>query len=718
MFFVTLPSKTETTNRNSKIMEYRITKIKAKDNRFGTPVSTSLDEIVERMQSDKHAQTVDDIARFVTFSLIQKQEHGWGNYSIRGMDDLPYLIFSATFGRQGLQDFRQPTGLVLLSVDYGLDVQKMQAIRELAIQLPQTVLVFRSVSRRSLKVVVSCKPKGDDLPLTAEDYERFLGEAQQQAAKYYSAFCDCQIGLKEESLSRGCRMSQDSQLYYNPDAEPLTIIHKDGSPLKNYPNARTTAMGWTESSTPSELLEKERADFYACQRKAFDDYVPESDNEAIQEEGRMTLLAQYCRKSGLPEESSVLRAARYAKLMTTETVRSIFRSVYAENDPGKPMAMMTEKQRIAYKVREFFDRRYELRFNEMKHIEEFRPKGHDYWPWQPLTDRELRRIAHEEMIDAGAAWSIDIELYVRSSLVKSYNPIHEFLAGCGKWDGKRDYIGELARRVPNDYPDWEPFFHRWFLGMVAQWLGKSRDFGNAVVPMLIGPQGTHKSTFCKLLIPTGLREYYIDDIKLDNAEQVERMLGRMALVNIDEYNAKTSREQAKIKRILTEKDVQVRRMRSEHYEMTPRMASFIATTNERQPLNDPTGSRRYLCVEVKGLIDTDSHIDYQQLYAQAVDELNQKQPYYFTKAEEARIEEHNMQFQNMSSVEILLSTYYKPAERRKENFMKAVDILEDLKNKVTGIDRPNMKQLTLALKAARFIHGAQDGTRGWYAQKK
>ena len=32
------------------------------------------------------------------------------------------------------------------------------------------------------------------------------------------------------------------------------------------------------------------------------------------------------------------------------------------------------------------------------------------------------------------------------------------------------------------------------------------------------------------------------------------MLGRMLLVNIDEYNAKTAREQAKIKRILTEKD--------------------------------------------------------------------------------------------------------------------------------------------------------------------
>jgi len=48
-------------------MEYRITKIKVKDNSVGTPVSVSLDEIVERMKSEKNAQAVEDIARLITF---------------------------------------------------------------------------------------------------------------------------------------------------------------------------------------------------------------------------------------------------------------------------------------------------------------------------------------------------------------------------------------------------------------------------------------------------------------------------------------------------------------------------------------------------------------------------------------------------------------------------------------------------------------------------
>ena len=50
--------------------------------------------------------------------------------------------------------------------------------------------------------------------------------------------------------------------------------------------------------------------------------------------------------------------------------------------------------------------------------------------------------------------------------------------------------------------------------------------------------------------------------------------------------------------------------------------------------------------------------------------------------------------------------------------MRAVDILNDLQDKAKGIDRPNMKQLTFSLKAAKFQYGAKNGIRGWYAKEK
>ena len=42
--------------------------------------------------------------------------------------------------------------------------------------------------------------------------------------------------------------------------------------------------------------------------------------------------------------------------------------------------------------------------------------------WKPLTDRELRRIALEQMEQVGVAWAIHAELYVRSALVRDYSP--------------------------------------------------------------------------------------------------------------------------------------------------------------------------------------------------------------------------------------------------------------------------------------------------------
>ena len=702
-------------------MDYKITKINTSEKAAGMPMTVSLDEIVERMRSNKDTQAVEEVAARVHLLRMESRDLNYGQ--LKGASKLPYLIFSALFGRQGTGDLRQPTGLMLLSIDTNGDQRRLMEIRQRVEQLPQTLLAFTGSSRKTLKVVCYCRRAEGELPCDETSYTEFLRLAQQQAAKYYSVFCDFEVQLQEESLNRGCRLSQDAHTYYNKEAQPLTIIEMSHQSAKAYPLARTDEQGWVSNGLTWDDVERERRDYYACLNRAFDEVAP-TPGDPISQERMVTRLAELCCRSGLPEESSVVRTESFPTWhIDTEQLRRMFRTVYTSMEPGEPMSQMTEKQRIAIKVRDFFERRYELRYNEMKRIEEFREKNGQLWPWRPLTKRELNRIAHEEMMDAGAAWSIDIELYVQSSLVKSYNPILEFLDGCGDWkDRRHDYIGELARRVPNNFALWEPCFHRWFLGMVAQWQGRNRDYGNSVVPMLVGKQGTHKSTFCKLLLPRSLREYYIDDIKLDNAEQVERMLGRMALVNIDEYNAKTDREQAKIKRILTEKDVQVRRMRSDQYEMTSRMASFIATTNERQPLNDTQGSRRYLCVEVTGMIDTETRINYQQLYAQAVWELAHDERYWFNREEEAQIEAHNMDFQSMTTAEMLLTTFYEPAERRKDHFMKAADILadigEELKKRGLGKELPNMSQLTKALKAAGFPYGAIHGTTGWYGKKR
>ena len=397
-----------------------------------------------------------------------------------------------------------------------------------------------------------------------------------------------------------------------------------------------------------------------------------------------------------------------------------------ESDKNKKeMAVLEDsQQQIAFEVEDYLKKNYLLRYNMMTRMEECckitsenDEKTRQNAVWQPLSDRLLNTIVHEKMRMGGNSWAVDIRRFIHSTLIPEYNPMQEYLQNLPPCNRHYDYIGSMARRIPTNFAHAETLFHRWFLAMVAQWLGMNRNHGNAVVLMLIGNQGQFKSTFCKLILPPCLREYYIDDIKMESSEQVERMLCRMALVNIDEYNAKTNHEQARIKRILTEREIQVRQMRSSKYAMLNRMASFTATTNDQHPLSDPSGSRRYLCIPVKGRIQTARAVLHDKMYAQAMYELQQGERYWFDRREEALLNENNRQFQQIQTVDELLLSFYKPALRSVRYFVRAIDIQKKMRSVLAGRDIPSLKMLTMALARNKFQHGAYNGKYGWYVQE-
>ncbi len=367
---------------------------------------------------------------------------------------------------------------------------------------------------------------------------------------------------------------------------------------------------------------------------------------------------------------------------------------------------------------QFLRSHYDLRYNVLKHATEFRLKGADDG-WQQLTDRHLNRLVVDQLKEGGNSWGYGMKLYIDSTYTEQYNPVADYLSRCDEWDGKHDYIEEYARRLPTDYADWPRYFHRWLLALVAQALGMNSDHGNSMVPMLIGEQGTMKTTFCRNILPPELREYFMDDIKMDNAEQVERVLGRMWLVCIDEYNSKTAREQAKIKRLLTEGDLQVRRMRSDQYVKTPRLCSFIATTNDPTPLPLGDGTRRYLCISVTGQAQMDGSIPYCQMFAQAQAELLRGDIYWFTSEDEQLIQEHNKPYQQLESAAAVLTELFEPAqERKREHLWQLRAIQTELGHHLKSADTPNLHRLASTLRSLHWPQGAVNGTRGYYLKLK
>ena len=684
----------------------KITKIKTKGGAFGSPVSTELDTIVERMRSDETKAAANHIAKGSLHSRLAMAQ-GMPRYYLIDVDKLPYLMFGATFGKAGLDHPKSFTGLVLLNIPCPEGLKQVQEMKRRVQQIQFTLLAFAGVSGVTLKVLVKCEYKGTD----ADDYLSFLKEAHECAARLYMSLVRCDLLVGEQHLVRGCRMSHDAQLYYNPEALPLPVVREAQDPLVAYQGTKVDDNGAVVCYPNTEEIERIDLEFQTCLSKAIDDCEGEAE-QCLQ------LLADYCAMARLQEESCVMRASwnSYFKPLGIDLIRKTFRNSYKKDYKGKCQSQMNEKERIMRSIESFLSRRYQLRYNTVKQMTEFRPNDLRFRDWKPLTDRELKSIVVEEMKEGGESWMSDIRTYIESAHVREHNPIHEFLAGCGDWDRKQDYIEAFAHRLPTDYVHWPKYFHRWFLAMVAQALDINRDYGNSMVPMLIGDQGFKKSNFCKNILPLGMREYYMDDIKMDNAEQVERVLGRMWLVCIDEYNAKTAREQAKIKRILTEKDVQVRKMRSDQYTMKPRLCSFIATTNDPTPLPSGDGSRRYLCVEVKGQVDMSGRIPYKQMFAQAVTELrNSDCIYWFTSEDEREIQEHNRLYQDVSSLEQVLQNLFEPSKiHKKDYFWQVQAIQKELERHLKASDVPNLKILGETLKKLRWPKGGISGIRGYY----
>ena len=84
-------------------------------------------------------------------------------------------------------------------------------------------------------------------------------------------------------------------------------------------------------------------------------------------------------------------------------------------------------------------------------------------------------------------------------------------------------------------------------------------YANSTSPILVGAQGTHKSTFCREMIPPALRAYYTDSIDFSQKRDAELYLNRFALINIDEFDQITLTQQGFLKHILQKPVVNLRK---------------------------------------------------------------------------------------------------------------------------------------------------------------
>ena len=299
-----------------------------------------------------------------------------------------------------------------------------------------------------------------------------------------------------------------------------------------------------------------------------------------------------------------------------------------------------------------------------------------------MDKRARNSIAIQALKEGIQAWDRDIDRFLHSDYVPRYNPVEEYLYDLGEWDG-RDRIRELADRVACRHPHWRDLFYRWFLSMVAHWMGRDKQHGNATTPVLIGPQGYRKSTFCRILLPPELRFGYTDSLDFSSKRDAERYLGRFFLVNLDEFDQISVTQQAFLKHLLQKPSASIRKAYTSSILEVRRYASFIATSNHKDLLSDLSGNRRFICVEVTAPIDTNVSVNYSQLYAQAFHAVMHGERYWLDDTDEALLKESNEEFRQVSPLEHLLMSCFSIASPEAEDgeWLMAMDIFNHLQSK-------------------------------------
>ena len=292
-------------------------------------------------------------------------------------------------------------------------------------------------------------------------------------------------------------------------------------------------------------------------------------------------------------------------------------------------------------------------------------KATDTLFYHTLTREDLNSIVLnvEEALPDTKALRQRIETLIYSRLTPDYDPVREWLYALPEWDGK-NHIGALLDRLPGLRAEQGYWMHVWLRSMVAHWLGTDQLHANELVPTFIGSQGCGKSTFCRLLLPEPLREYFLDHVNLANKFDKEMALTNNLLVNVDELDQVRRSQQAELKQLLSKSRVNGRPIYGRVQDDRRRYASFVATTNNLHPLHDPTGSRRFLCIEIPAgkLIDNETPIDYGQLYAQLMAEFHAGERYWLTEDETRSLQRANAPYQSTLDMERMVDTCFRHPE--------------------------------------------------------
>lgn len=541
-----------------------------------------------------------------------------------GYKDMPkwmHIYPAAEFAKDENNNLKMKVfnGILLLKFGNITDVDGTEGVKRSVAILPSTLAAITGADGKTVIVLIKFQGEKDSLPTSEADAEHLYRIAYQQIFPVYQAIVKASILVDGPKPS----IEAGSTLSQEPSIHNSFMMTLDAVP---YFNSKAVAMKIDSHARSLNL-------------------TPNTGNNQ-----------QMIADSGTAE---------------------------AKNDNKKEDKNSVRSNIVS--MMKLLESRYDFRYNTVMKYVEYLPKDKGWYGYRPVEPRVQKRMTLEVQLADIRVSIKDVRNFLESDYIKNYNPIDEYLFQCyDKWDGK-DHIRALARTVPTANPHWADWFYTWFLGMVDQWRGYShRQYGNSVAPLLISKQGYNKSTFCRRLLPPELQWGYSDNLILSEKRQVYQAMAQFMVINLDEFNQISPQvQQGFLKNLIQLPTLKYKPPYGSHVMEFPRLASFIATSNMKDILSDPSGNRRFIGVELTGPIDVSVRPNYQQLFAQALSALNNGEKSYFDAQQVKLIMKSNSQFEIIQPIDQYFLLYFELVEDEKEgDYLTAAEIFDYLKKQI------------------------------------
>ena len=638
----------------------------------------TLRKVMENITKGMHAKLVFKIRMLVSQGKIEEANNV--------KKQLPFYTVTA-----GYKEKRQAysitgyTYAILLDIDDQPE-EKLEELREKINEDPNTLVSFLTPKGHGFKVFVFLrtqyaltlreslgKAKVDFA--TLEKHHRMMYDACKE---YYEQLLGVEVDGSGKDISRGFFTSYDEKAYLNeellkemdetltdivPPEKPQVGRKKSGKAIsdkvvKERAVSDDKVIGGKSDKVEAEPWEKMEFNKAVLAVKRVSKFEPGNRDSF------MFALGNKCYAKGL-EESVVIRLAQEKFGSDGFNAGTPIHNAYIYTDKTTEAAMhKEEKTDTINQVLDFLKTHYDIRRNVILDRLEYRDFNEKEEKWKgkfrPMRARSFNSIFLQLQLAGIKCFRNFLQAVIDSSYARDFNPFMDYIGKLKPWDGVTDYIGELADTVQTeDREFWLKSFRRWFVGMLAGAL--QDDTVNHLVIILYSEQGKGKSTWIRRLLPPEWKEYYRNGMVDPGNKDHQILLSTHVIINMEEFEGVRVGDMAGLKRIITQESVTERKAYDIQAYNFVRHASFIASTNSRQCLQDIGGNRRFLPSSVTSL-DYRTPVNYEGIYTQAYALLQQGYQYWYEGGEIDELNRHNELHRMKDPVEEDLFVYFRKPE--------------------------------------------------------